>query len=89
MVENVYPEDSGVITILKAIFLPIWNGLDNCHVPGFDFSFADLFIAMLTAGLVGLIMKTGFNYFGSHFTDGSIKGGSGDKPKRQRKSKGD
>lgn len=87
MIENVYPQDSGVIDILKAIFVPIWNGLSNIHVPGFDFSFAELMIAMLTAGLVGMIMKTAFNYFGSHFTDGSIKGGSGDKPKRR--SKGD
>lgn len=70
---NVYPEDSNIIDLVGAFFSGIWEGLDRCSVPGFSFSFADLFIALLTAGFIGLILKTAFHFFGSHFTDGSIK----------------
>ena len=66
--------DQGVIDILSALFGALWSGLDDCLVPGFDFSFADVFLALLIAGLVGTIMKGLFHYFGSHFTDGHIKG---------------
>lgn len=66
--------DQGVIDILKALFGALWEGLDSCMVPGFDFSFADVFLALFIAGLVGSIMKGLFQYFGSHFTDGKIKG---------------
>jgi len=66
--------DQGVIDILKALFGALWSGLDDCMVPGFDFSFADVFLALFIAGLVGIIMKGLFQYFGSHFTDGKIKG---------------
>lgn len=66
--------DQGVIDILSALFGALWSGLDACMVPGFDFSFADVFLALFIAGLVGTIMKGLFQYFGSHFTDGKIKG---------------
>lgn len=67
-------DDQGVIDILKALFSTLWSGLDDVFVPGFDFSFADVFLALFIAGLVGTIMKGLFVYFGSHFTDGKIKG---------------
>lgn len=74
--------DQGVIDILKALFGALWSGLDDVFVPGFDFSFADVFLALFIAGLVGTIMKALFVYFGSHFTDGKIKGKArgGEKP---------
>lgn len=61
---NVYPEDSNIIDLVGTFFSGIWDGLDRCPVPGFSFSFADLFIALLTAGFIGLILKTAF-----HFSD--------------------
>lgn len=67
---NQYPEDSGVISIISTLFEAFWNGLCNINVPGFDFSFADVFLALLTAGLVGLILKACFHFFGSHLSDG-------------------
>lgn len=75
-------DDQGVIDILKALFSALWSGLDDVVVPGFDFSFADVFLALFIAGLVGTIMKALFVYFGSHFTDGNIKGKArgGEKP---------
>jgi len=72
--ENLYPEDQPVIAILQALFGALWRGLNNIIVPGFNFSFADVFLALFTAGLVGLIMKAVFNTFASHFTDGKLKG---------------
>lgn len=87
MPSNVYPQDSRVIAILRSIFVPIWDGLTNTNVPGFDFSIAAFFIALLTAGLIGLILKAAFNYFGSHFTDGPIKRGApaSEKPRGRQK----
>lgn len=82
---NPYPQDQGAIDVVRAVFGPIWEGLTNTNVPGFDFSFAAMFIALLTAGLIGLILKTGFQYFGSHLTDGPVKRGSG----KRRGSKGE
>lgn len=75
-------DDQGVIDILKALFSTLWSGLDDVFVPGFDFSFADVFLALFIAGLVGTIMKALFVYFGSHFSDGKIKGKArgGEKP---------
>lgn len=67
---NQYPDDQGVIDIISTLFGALWNGLLNVNVPGFDFSFAEVFIALLTAGLVGLILKASFNFFGSHLSDG-------------------
>lgn len=68
MPTNQYPQDQGVIDIISTIFGKIWEGLDNCNVPGFDFSFADVFIALITAGLVGFIMHAVFGLFQSHFS---------------------
>lgn len=56
------------INIIQTIFSKIWNGLDNVNVPGFSFSFADVFLAILTAGFIGMIMKAAFNVFESHFS---------------------
>lgn len=70
MPANAYPEDSGVISIISTLFDAFWNGLCNIPVPGFSFSFADVFLALLTAGLVGLILKASFQFFGSHLSDG-------------------
>lgn len=67
---NPYDGDSNVIDILKALFGALWDGLLNVPVPGLSFSFAEVFIALLTAGLVGLILKTAFHFFGSHLSDG-------------------
>lgn len=79
--ENLYPEDQPVISILHALFGALWRGLNGVIVPGFNFSFADVFLALFTAGLVGLIMKAVFSTFASHFTNGKIKGrASGKQP---------
>ena len=78
--------DEGVIGILQALFGALWTGLDDIIVPGFDFSFADVFLALFIAGLVGIIMKALFEYFGSHFKDGNIKGSASGK-QRTRKGK--
>lgn len=67
---NPYAGDETVIDILSTLFGALWNGLMNVRVPGLSFSFAEVFIALLTAGLVGLILKTAFQYFGSHLADG-------------------
>lgn len=67
---NPYSGDKDVIDILKALFGALWNGLLNVKVPGLSFSFAEVFLALLTAGLVGLILKTAFHFFGSHLADG-------------------
>ncbi len=67
---NPYSCDKNVIDILSALFGALWNGLLNVPVPGLSFSFAEVFIALLTAGLVGLILKTAFQFFGSHLSDG-------------------
>lgn len=63
----IFLSDQGVIDILKGIFIPLWNGLDSVNVPGFDFSFADVWIAIMTAGFVGMLMKHLFGLFESHF----------------------
>lgn len=68
MPANQYEQDAGVIEIIGTIFGSIWTGLDNAHVPGFDFSFADVFIALITAGLVGYILHAAFGLFQSHYT---------------------
>ena len=49
--------DQGVIDILHALFSALWSGLDDVIVPGFDFSFADVFLALFIAGLVGTVLK--------------------------------
>lgn len=67
---NAYAGDKSVIDILSALFGALWNGLLRVPVPGLSFSFAEVFIALLTAGLVGLILKTAFQFFGSHLSDG-------------------
>lgn len=69
---NPYAGDKNVIDILSALFGALWDGLLNVPVPGLSFSFAEVFLALLTAGLVGLILKTAFYFFGSHLSDGWV-----------------
>ena len=64
----IYIANETPINIIHTIFSSIWSGLDNVNVPGFGFSFADVFLALLTAGFIGMIMKAAFNMFESHFT---------------------
>lgn len=85
---NQYPEDSGVISIISTLFSALWDGLCDVPVPGFGFSFADVFLALLTAGLIGLILKACFAFFGSHLSDGWNDNthkdkGRGEKPGRK------
>lgn len=66
---------SGFISVMKAIFEPLWTGLLNINIPGTNWPIAGFFIALLTAGLIGKLMKHLFaGVFNSHFEDG-LRGG--------------
>lgn len=65
----------GFIGVMRAVFVPLWNGLMTYNVPGTNWPIGGFFIALMTAGLIGKIMKHIFSgVFNSHFEDG-LRGG--------------
>ena len=74
--------DEGLIAGMAGIFSEIWNGLSNTNVPGTDWPFSGLLIAIFTAGFIGKILKAFFDVFNSHFDSGRPSG----KPDTQRKN---
>jgi len=68
--------NSDALNLLATFFHGIWEGLENYNVPGTSWSFAGFLIAIFTAGIIGKIMKSLFNVFGSHFDNGRASGRS-------------
>lgn len=81
--------DESVISGLAAIFSSIWSGMENINLPGTHWPISGFFLALFTAGVIGLILKHIFKIFESHFNRG-FRSGSGrpaGKEKAGRKEK--
>lgn len=59
------------LTLLGAYFTALWNGLKEVIIPGTDWSIADFFLAIFTAGMIGLVLHIAFKLFNNHFGRGA------------------
>lgn len=76
----------GFIGVMRAVFLPLWDGLMSVNVPGTNWPIGGFFIALMTAGLIGKILKHLFSgVFNSHF-EGGLRGG---RPVKNGRTEGD
>lgn len=70
---------SDALDLLSAFFNSLWTGLKKVEIPGTSWSIAEVFIAILVAGMIGLVLKIAFKLFNSH-----LGRGLGSRPKTKQ-----
>lgn len=58
------------LDLLSAFFNSLWSGLKQVIIPGTTWSIAEVFIAILIAGMIGLVLRIAFKLFNTHFGRG-------------------
>ena len=62
---------SDALNLFSRFFNALWSGLKQVDIPGTSWSIAEVFIAILIAGLVGLVLKIAFKLFSTHLGRGT------------------
>ena len=59
------------LNLITTYFNALWTGLKSVYIPGTSWSIAEFFMAIIIAGLVGIVLKIAFKLFESHFGRGA------------------